>query len=185
MSTLKVASINNPSASVGGLAISTGGNVTGAGLDLITSDTFTTVSSASINSCFSSAYLNYKIVLSSIVSAGNYDLKLRLRVSGSDDTGSNYLIQRGVFVGASTTSASATENSFAWLPVSPNAGFGYIDLNRVNLASTTFMTAFGGNNQVQFNMSGYHNQSTAYTGFTFFVDSGTLTGTIRVYGYKD
>jgi len=159
--------------------------IASGGLVLVASQSFTTVSSASINSCFTSAYLNYKIVLSSIVSAGNFDLKLRLRAAGTDDTGSNYLVERGVFAGAGISGVSATETSFVWLPVSTVAGFGYIDLNRVNLASTTFMNSFGGNNQVLFNISGYHNQSTAYDGFTFFVDSGTLTGTIRVYGYKD
>jgi hypothetical protein len=31
---------------------------------------------------------------------------------------------------------------------------------------------------------GFHNQSTSYTGFTIFPASGTITGTVSVYGYN-
>jgi hypothetical protein len=49
MSELRVASINNPSAGSGGLAISAAGNVTGAGLDLIVTQSFSAVSSVSLD----------------------------------------------------------------------------------------------------------------------------------------
>jgi hypothetical protein len=44
----------------------------------------------SVNSCFSATYLNYRIILSNLVSGTSSGVNLRMRVSGADNTVSVY-----------------------------------------------------------------------------------------------
>ena len=84
MSELRVASINNPSAGSGGLAISAAGNVTGAGLDLIVTQSFSAVSSVSLDNCFSGDYDNYRVLVHVKSAAASGFIMMRLRSSGTD-----------------------------------------------------------------------------------------------------
>lgn len=155
------------------------------GMTFITSGTITAAASTSVNNCFTSTYRNYRLVVQATLSTGSTDAGLRLRASGTDSTGSNYLLQNLVGTGVSVTAASATTTSFLWLPVSTTAGFGTIDISGPNVAANTFVASYGGNPSVFFGTAGRHDLTTQYDGFTLFVGSGTLTGTYRLYGLKD
>jgi hypothetical protein len=159
-------------------------------LELINTTTFTTVASQSVNDVFSATYQNYLILINALSSTGN-SLDLRTRVSGSDLTGNNYNYQRlaadGIDAEAGRTSNTSSMrigevratnetlisvlvgNVFATKLTS------FINQGLDNLTTTPIIEIFCGN----------VNNSTSYTGFTIFVGSGTISGTLRVYGYKN
>lgn len=191
MSTLKVAAINNPSASSGGLAISASGNVTGAGLDLITTQSFSAVSSVSINNCFSGDYDNYRVLVQCVAAAGAV-MRLRMRAAGSDLSGSHYSYGTGGWdsAGGSASYGGGSQTSF---------GFTYVSTLRFSLGldvlspQLTQFTQVVGSNQginaadtayVGASFGGVYFQTTAVDGFTIYPASSNISGTVSVYGYK-
>lgn len=210
MSTLKVAAINNPSASSGGLAFSTGGNVTGAGLDLVVPTsiansggsasasggaiTFTGVTSVSLNGVFTSTYDNYRIVfyITAFSAAADYVLA-RMRVSGSDASTVAYYAPRLNWNGTSTSTDNATATSFVvgyGSSTYPTAPHGQFDLIRPAAAEWTRISSMSsyltsGGNPFGIAISGSHIVATAYDGITLLPGSGSMSGVIRVYGYKN
>jgi hypothetical protein len=210
MSTLKVAAINNASASSGGLAISSAGNVTGTGMDLITPTsiaysggsasvsggavTFSGVSSVSLNGVFSASYQRYLVHWSGggTTSPGT-DCRMRLRSAGSDVTAANYYMQRGQFYSTTGSGARATAQTYMicgfWDSISSTVASYQID-NPFVAATTQWLGHSGGNadtgNNAQWDSTyGSHSLTTSYDGFTMFPGAGTITGTVRVYGYRN
>jgi len=146
---------------------------------------FSAASTVSLNDVFSSTYANYKIIFSAKADSTR-DIQFRLRVSGSDASGSsNYLWHRE----ASFTSGSLdSDNTSTFWIVSVTdtvAEFPIvIDLSNPFLAQTTGIVAVGGRHTLTQTIAGYHNQATSYTGFTIFPSSGNFTGNVSVYGYN-
>jgi len=151
--------------------------------------TFTTVSSVSLNDVFSSTYENYAILLN-ITSATIADaILMRLRVSGSDNSSSNYywsLIYQN-FSGA-TSPLGANSNG---LTTSFRVGYSssttraFIQLLSPFATSQTSFNSDAGNHNNDFALNGGNTSvTTSYTGFTIIPASGTLTGTLSVYGYN-
>ena len=210
MSTLKVAAINNAAASSGGIAISSAGNVTGTGMDLITPTsiaysggsasvsggavTFSGVSSVSLNGCFSATYARYMIMWDGggSVNPGSGS-NFRLRSSGTDATGSNYYSQRlygaGATVAASRTGALTYASAGSWDYLNNSAT--QLTMYNPFVAANTMWHEIGisnadtSNNSVLEINGGTHSLSTSYDGFTILASSGTCSGTVRVYGYKN
>jgi hypothetical protein len=167
--------------------------VTGAGLDLITTQTLTASSSVSINNCFTSSYNNYLIKWDLTASAGAQEFQARLRSSGTDYTSANYYYQGTYSYGTTTsTSRSVTQTKFrigSIANVSRNAG----DIELYSPALSTdkqFISRCIGNadgtSNLQFdNIAGGIVASQGYDGITIYPASGTITGTIRIYGYRN
>lgn len=164
------------------------------GLDHINTTTFSAVASQSINDVFSATYTNYKIVFNhSVASAAS--IRMRLRVSGSDDinnvygTGMYYRQQGGA--GAGNLSDGFT-TSFALINDTNNLK-GDVSLDLYNPFTTnqtklTHQTNWQGYSPLQYytNMGGgIFQNTTSFTGFTIFTSTSTMTGSISVYGYKD
>lgn len=166
---------------------------TPSGLTLITTSTFSAVSSVSINNCFSATYDNYFISLNISAFSATTDLLMRLRAGGTDATGATDYT-RQVMVSFSSTVAAATAASSSWqiggsytsLPIYS----GKINLDNPFLAAKTHAT-----NQVIYTTAaptwqtvrdGFsHNQTTSYDGATIYPSSGTITGVARIYGYQN
>jgi len=156
----------------------------------IHTETFSAVSSASINDVFSSTYDNY-LIQSNYITSAEAALLMRLRVGGSDNSSANYGIARFNFRTGSYSSAGSMTETY-W-----NAGGSPIT-RRAN-ATINLFDPFTSNNASMNSLSGNSNASytygdvaggtlsvtTSYTGFTFFVSAGTLSGTFRVYGYRN
>lgn len=156
------------------------------GLVNINTTTFSAVSSVSLNDVFTSDYDYYRIILSG-VSTSSSDTNLRLRASGTDATGgSDYSYQ--ILNGTSSSLSAGSSVTSLW-------NVGVDSNNRFNLAMDIFdpflsvktsfssMSARGG--QRIHISGGYHNLTTSYDGFTLSDNAGTMTGTIRVYGYSN
>ncbi len=161
------------------------------GIKLLAKDSFTTVTSVSLNNVFSNTYKQYKIV-TDVESAGNANVLFRLRASGSDNSSTNY--RRTYLVGTSTSVVGANETSqTVW------SGFGRAEsgvrqcnitevLNPFQSTNTTayssFVPAASGSLEVIalcYDIS----VTTSYDGFTIApgFDATTFTGTVSVYGY--
>jgi hypothetical protein len=151
--------------------------------------TFSGASSVSLNNVFSSTYDNYQIVIETTASAGAY-LNFRLRVGGVDASGSNYdwgfamtsnLGSAFQLAGSSATSAnicrpSATNRSMTSFTICNPA------IARPTVLSGTVSYNDGATVGIGGGMGAAHSLSTAYDGFTI-IHSGTVTGTVSVYGY--
>lgn len=189
MSTLKVAAINNPSAGSGGLAISTVGLVTGAGLDLIVAQSFSAASSVSVNNCFTSTYASYRIVFTDCRQSTAAWAGLRFRASGTD-TATGYIVEMIDKAGGGSVGAlagSSTEFRWTWADY---GGGGVMDIIGPQLAQPTAITALM-NGQASGTVwastgAGALQNTTQYDGFTLIPGGAyTLTGSLRVYGYRN
>ena len=155
-----------------------------SGFTLINTTAFTTVASQSINSVFSATYEFYMIQIKAVCSLNTQNFNWRWRASGSDITASNYYFARsntttgGVVSGNGTgATTTATLNQIA-------TGYGFYSIfaghtqteprlngNSYN-AELSGLTTFA---------SGYR-ATQAVDGFTIYPASGTITGTVSVYG---
>jgi hypothetical protein len=193
VSTLKVAAINNPSASTGGLAISSAGLVTGAGLDLIVTQSFSAASSVSLNNCFSADYDNYQIAIQFSSVSADVDIFARMRATSTDASGANYATQYTLSVSTTVSASLAGGNTnfyFYGADIANGSRYAAIlDVFRPFAASPTSIVAnISGTNGVgalgTFSAAGHHSLSTSYDGFSLLPSGGNITGTIAVYGSK-
>jgi hypothetical protein len=154
---------------------------------------FSAASSVSLNDVFSATYQNYVISVSFSGTAGAY-LGLRLRVGGSDASGSNYTwgfvaVSTGgsSFVltgaGATTSNISRFQNAAASISSAIFTVFRPFDADRTAYHGTTFYDD-GATVASPAAIGGQHSLQTSYTGFTLIPASGTITGTVSVYGYN-
>ena len=162
------------------------------GLTLINTTSFSGVSSQSISDVFSSTYANYKIVLSNLKQNPYQTISMRLRVSGSDNSTSNYY-HRAIRATATTfdTISANAQSSWDIRATSPNVGMGMAiyDITNPNLTANTIM--YGNITYTDddvtamrvFNGGFYFNDTTSFTGFTL-IGSGNITGRVSVYGYN-
>ena len=161
--------------------------IASGGLSHINTTTFSAVSSVSINNVFTSTYDNYKVILKSTQTVAD-NLFIRFRVGGSDNTTSNYTYYQFRGSGGSTLSQSITSDTQQIDPVG-GTGRKYITIDFFDPAPALFT----GYNIVAGNQStlgvglffGQFGASTAFDGFSMYPTTGTITGTIRVYGYKN
>jgi hypothetical protein len=147
--------------------------------------TFTGVNSISLNGCFTSAYSNYSVVCTFTASTG-VNPRIRLRASGSDAT-SGYFSRTFLF-GSATSSTN--ETTFFAIGDSRTAMNGFTgQILGPNLSANSVLTSHhtdSNGSSVAINLqSGYIADTTQYDGFTFFPNTGTVTGTIRCYGYQN
>lgn len=169
-------SMVNPTsiANSGGSASASGGQVT-----------FTGVSSVSLNGVFTSAYENYRIVLRAFTASGSADTNMRLRASGTDNSANSY-IRQYVIANAGTVSGANVTQTFLHVVFSDTiSGFGDFELNRPSLAETTQYKSLGGRSDYVLINTGLHNVASAFDGFTLYPSASTITGNVRVYGYKN
>jgi len=163
------------------------------GLVLISSTDFSAASTVSLNSVFNSSYSNYRVLCNvTAASVNDQNINLRLRVGGTDNsTASSY--QRSLLrVINGSVSGSQLSESYT-LVGQTNTTTGSIVtadfFNPFATAPTKVISNFhaGGSGTEAWylaNIGVYHTQSISYDGFSLIPASGTITGTIKVYGYK-
>jgi hypothetical protein len=160
-----------------------------AGLIHIKTESFSAVSSVSVNDVFSSAFENYKIEYNIFLSTSIAQLLMRFR-TGSDDTGNNYTTQS--FQRGGTTSAGSRDSATSRIGIgtllNPPVNVGTISVyspNKNTQTATHTQANNGDGGATVALFTGINNQSTQFTGFTVFPENQTITGTIRVYGLQD
>ena len=168
-------------ANTGGSASVSGGAVT-----------FTGVTSISLNGVFTSDYENYRIIIPITSTSSVYQLVfLRLRVAGSDITTSTYDYVQHYQNSSNVTGSTGGNSQTAWrigYTGTAQRVASVLDVlspattNRsryINLA--TYIDSLPQQEQE----SGQQTNTSAQDGFSFYAGSGTITGTVRVYGYQD
>jgi hypothetical protein len=162
------------------------GSDASSGLVLISTTSFSAVASQSVNDVFSATYNNYVIFIdATFASAGN--INLRYRVSGSDDSTSNYNYQN--FESSSTSNASERQTGQNTSVLTYRTGdrfTGRIDFfNPFATSKTTYTNSFSmiqTNSPFLMNASGVFGLTTSFTGFTLIASTSTITGSMSVYG---
>jgi hypothetical protein len=153
---------------------------------------FASASAISLNGCFSSTYTNYKVIYKGTQSAQD-TFALRVRASGTDLTGSVYksmVMWNTSTSGAFSSQGSDSATSIDILGGGVQSGYYIFDINDI---FETKRTAFLQRAQMMINSSNTSYNITgaaqvyntlSYDGLTFIPGSGTITGTISVYGYR-
>ena len=168
----------------------------GSGLTLISSTTIGSgVSTVSVNDCFSATYSNYRVVMDvGAFSDNSQNLQMRMRVSGSDNSSSNYKYtalnsQTGSPFNDGLSSTGTTQWVFHRYTRSDGVFF-VVDFFKP--FATDYTSAKSSGISLNYNAAdgseAYLSMTvtTSYTGFTLFPTAGNMTGgTIKVYGYKD
>lgn len=193
MSTIKTTYLQHPSAGSPNLTLASDGTVSGGsglgGLVHLHTETFSAVSSVSIDNVFSSTYENYRIIMDTTTTA-NVEFSLRLRVSGADNSTANSYVTQRLTASASTVSGSRStiDNwSFGEHQTVQGNGHDAIIWRPFATEKTSFWnnTAATSSSAYISTRTGTHNQATSYDGFTIYQASGTFSGTIRIYGYAN
>jgi hypothetical protein len=158
--------------------------------------TFTGVTNVSLNGIFSATYDNYKVTVNiTSGSTGGY-ARLRNRLSGTDAvTNYSYAVVYGTKSTAAGNATFASDSTFtdttSMLAIDFDATVGgqaFLEVGRpFDAKPTYFATPY--NKLTASSISGYiagmHSTSTSYDGLTLLSSAGTMTGTIRVYGYRN
>jgi hypothetical protein len=150
---------------------------------------FTACSLLSLNGVFTADYDNYIVVCRQSASA-NSAILCRLRLSGADNSSPSSYVSQILFADSSSVSGIRYSESYGYIGARGNiqrAGF-VATIYGPSLAQPTawrstlsddYNTASVGDDAAT------HNVSTAYDGFTFFLNSPvTMTGRIAVYGMR-
>jgi hypothetical protein len=161
-----------------------------SGLVYVTQSTFSGVSTASFNSCFTSSFDNYRIVGNITASASNV-LYFRVRSGGTDRTNADYAWCRSYVAANATTGAAGIygasymiaavantngRQSFALDVFGPNlSGFTNVAGQSTEMAAAMFYLQ---------QIGGISTASATFDGFSVLPVSGTISGEIRVYGYR-
>jgi hypothetical protein len=163
---------------------------TQGGLVLISSTTVSATATVNIDNCFSSVYDNYRIVFSGNGSSHN-EISARYRVSGSTNSTSNYNWQFTAreSSGAATNTGVNADRIFLGLT---GATKGSLTIDVLEPFKTTYTTCNSinsymsvGTNNGLFISGTQFNGTTSFDGISFYMSTGTITGTIKIYGYKN
>jgi hypothetical protein len=166
-----------------------------SGLVHIATESFSAVSSVSLNGCFTSTYDNYKIVYQ-LTTSVDANVLFRFRVAGVDASGANYVAQSSILATGSWTSLQSTGNDTDFLisvtdPAGTPESHGDLTIGQPHdsVDSIVYGVTFGAKTGVTSGapivQGGKLDNGTSYDGFTLFPNTGTMTGTLRVYGYTD
>jgi hypothetical protein len=149
--------------------------------------TFSASSAVNVNNVFSATYANYLVVADYVGSSATAGMTLRLRVSGADNTTSNYNHQ--VLSAASTSisgSRATAQTSMAFVDSSTSPNFAQVSVINPFATANTMVGGYGifnGGTGIEIqNKMGSFTATTSFTGFSLIPSAGTLTGTVRVYG---
>lgn len=156
--------------------------------------TFTTCTAISLNGCFNSTYDNYKVIVEGTRSTNNA-IYMRYRASGVDTPttgsvhGNSYIRNTG---GTPTIGVSASNlDYFDFLGTTDSQSY-FLDMSindpfttNNTLSITSMVNGLYATVQLVGNHWGRMPNSTIYDGITFFPSTGNISGTIRVYGYRN
>ena len=160
------------------------------GLTFINTTAFSAVSSVSLpDNTFTTTYDNYRMMFQGVASTNN-DLTIRMRAAGTDATGADYnaqfILGNNTSISGSRSTSATSGRLFEILIANCIAS---IDIYNPALAvATSMFTSVGGRPNtsiaIRVDTTG-HTLATAYDSLTFLPTSGTITGSVQVYGYKN
>lgn len=163
-----------------------------SGLTLISTTAFSASAAININNCFTSTYDNYRVILNATAAAGDPAANIRLRVSGADDSSTNYAYQ---YMYSASTSTGALRGTGQTQYQSGYFGTGqnictmdiinpYLVGSRTSFINQVF-NANGTTTPENGLCAGEYFVNKLFDGFSIIPASSTFTGTVRIYGYQN
>jgi hypothetical protein len=144
-----------------------------------------------INNCFSSTYDRYLLLWSGNLASGAQDLRMQLTISGTPNTETLYFYGFTYVTNtAGPSRAYAGSQSFTIIgSVADISASGSLIINNPALAKPTngnFSSTYWGSGANNIDAGGIsHNKSVAYDGIKIYPGGSTITGEVRIYGYKN
>jgi microcystin-dependent protein len=154
--------------------------------------TFSNATSLSLNGVFTSGYSNYRFVFSATHSSGPVQISARLRSSGVDNSGTYVFggTYQRITGGSPTGFANASASAFPIIIVNPSASgpqttTGDIFFPAESKSTTIVMGGYWADSAgaLGMNVSALHAPATPFDGLSII--SGTLTGTMQIFGYNE
>jgi len=154
------------------------------GLELITAQSLSAVSSIQINNCFTSTYQNYKIIVR-LTTGTAASANIKFSAGGTPDSTSNYsrhgAILRATY--ASIAQTGQTDFTFATLRTLPSLYV--LEISGPQQAANTVYTVYGIDTNTEiYAFGGTHAVASSFDGCTI-ASAVAMTGTIRIYGYRN
>jgi len=157
------------------------------GMVLVAAQSFSAVSSVSVNNCFTATYTDYFVMIRAFGSTTT-EMFARFRTSGTDNTTAAYAYQSIVASGTSVTGSLATgDTKFRFGTFRTSFGAYGLTIYSPQVASTTTDVTSLGNDQSGLNLdlrSTCFQNNASFDGITVYPNSGTATGSIRIYGIR-
>lgn len=157
------------------------------GLIVMSSQSFSAVSSLTIDGCFTSTFRNYRVVIN-VVGSASTGINGQFRYSGTTDTSANYNRTGWYYLGSSFASLSTTGQTAMYLGAWSTAAYSPITLDIIvpNEATATraLHNAAQSDSNLLLNLHHYVNTSTAYDGLYLAPSTGTMSGHIGIYAYE-
>jgi hypothetical protein len=149
--------------------------------------TFTSASALSLNGIFTSAYKNYKVYIAAEADAGQREVRMRFRSTGTDNTTTNYYYALSIAVsnGTAVNIGAGLQGFYRLHDVHFQSTIYNIDMtspNQANDTAASFTGVYAGNGVMGGAIFG---APTVFDGFTIYTTAGNMTGTLHVYGYND
>ena len=162
-----------------------------SGLTFISGATFTSVTGVSApNSSFTSTYTNYRVIFT-LTSAPTDLIYMRLRASGSDNTTSAYYTAQNRINYSGTRSdyggSAASSIILGTTSGSPAEWTQFIlDFMNPQVALQTTVNIAGSTGSIVSTTGvGAFNGTTAFDAFSLLINSSTISGNYRIYGYQN
>ena len=157
----------------------------GSGLTLINRTSVSAAASQSFNNVFSSTYENYLVTFNETAASTNGVISyLRLRASGSDNTSNYYYAQsRRSYSNtvAGSSSSGASEIQLIYTETGKQGQY-TLNINAPQQAQWTGVSGIGAMFAESLSLGAQVQDTNAYDGFTIYVNSGTFTGIVSIYG---
>jgi hypothetical protein len=160
----------------------------GVGLTLINTTTFSAAASVQVDNCFTTTYDSYKINLRVYGSVGQYP-RLQLCSGGTANT-SSYSYGANFFdSGGNNAISNYGSGAYGEIPYIGTTSTVYslieFQVDNPALALATNIRGNGLQASTARNFFVHHSTASAYDGIKIYANSGNITGTIRIYGYKN
>lgn len=149
--------------------------------------TFTAASSVTLNGVFNSTFTRYKFVLTSDSTVASEYQFARLTLAGAANAGT-YRIRGTAQTSNGAPAQWGIDGSAIYINKTAGDSFASFD---VSYPATTRRTIFIGGafgysgNETYFSIGAQHDSLAAYDGLQIYMNSGTMSGTIQVYGYRN
>jgi hypothetical protein len=156
-----------------------------AGLVHLNTTTVTAAAAVNIDNVFTSTYQNYKIVFRP--TAGGAAMNLETRTAGATNSLNYFTAVWGyAYTGATAGIFQNNTSSFNFLPAYTPARSSWIcEVIDPKAGTTTNFQSFGSTGDAYFHGTCMFLNAASVDGVRISTSSGTFSGTIRIYGYRN
>ena len=163
-----------------------------SGMVLLSTASFSAVTAVNLpTNTFTSSYDNYKIMFTISAVSGSNEIRIRGRVSGTDDSAANYNYQGSDIIGngGSPNRFSATAQTSGYMAYNDAPATTVIEVWNPKASLPTVWQAWS-NLYVNTNSAGFQitrsnfSATTSFDSMSIISSAGTITGSYSVYGYR-